>query len=98
MLFMQIVQVMVDLLKHKQAGKTVVKVQTSQPSNVVNLMDALRSSVAAEKGGAKPSRKAKGKQEDLRRQPQFKFPIEGGKSKQPKAIPSPKAKPKRKSA
>jgi len=38
----------------------------------------------------------------LRQQPQFKFPIEGGKAKQPKVAaapaPSSKAKPKRKSA
>ena len=91
-------EAVVDLLKHKQAGKPVVKARAAQPSNVVNLMDALRSSVAAEKSGAKTSRKAKGKPEDLRRQPQFKFPIEGGKSKQPKSIPVPKARPKRKSA
>jgi DNA end-binding protein Ku len=91
-------EAVVDLLKHKQAGTPVAKARTSQPSNVVNLMDALRSSVAAEKGGAKTSRKTKGKQEDLRRQPQFKFPIEGGKSKQPKSIPVPKVKSKRKSA
>ena len=63
-------------------------------------------SVAAEKGSAKaaPAEKAKGKgkPDDLRRQPQFKFPIEGGKAKQPKAAAAPaassKAKPKRKSA
>ena len=67
-------------------------------------MDALKRSIAAEKGSAKPAagKKAKGKPDELRRQPQFKFPIEGGKSKQPKAAAAPaassKAKPKRKSA
>jgi hypothetical protein len=68
-------------------------------SNVVNLMDALKRSIAAEKGSAKSAttKKGKAKQEDLHRQPQFKFPIQGGKTKQV-AAPSAKAKPKRKSA
>jgi hypothetical protein len=71
-------------------------------------MDALKRSIAAEKGAAKPAagKKGKSKPEDLRRQPQFKFPIEGGKAKQPKtaaapaakATPATKAKAKRKSA
>ena len=56
-------------------------------------MDALPSSVAAEKGSTKaaPAKKTKGKkQDDLRRQPQFKFPIEGGKAKQPKVAAAPR--------
>ena len=86
---------MVDMLKHKQAGTPVSKQKAAAPaSNVVNLMDALRRSVAAEKGTAKaaaPAKKGKKtKPEDARRQPQFKFPIEGGKAKQPKAAAAPK--------
>ena len=69
-------------------------------------MDALKRSVAAEKGSAKAApekkTKSKGKPDDLRQQPQFKFPIQGGKAKQPKAAAQPtassKAKAKRKSA
>jgi hypothetical protein len=70
-------------------------------------MDALRRSVAAEKGATKaaPAKKTKGKAkpDDLRRQPQFKFPIEGGRGKESKqakvaAAPASKAKAKRKSA
>ena len=102
-------EAVVDMLKQKQAGTPVSKQKAAAPaSNVVNLMDALRRSVAAEKGSGKaaPAKKAKGKAkpDDLRRQPQFKFPIEGGKAKQPKAArrsrrcPRSKAKPKRKSA
>jgi DNA end-binding protein Ku len=97
-------EAVVEMLKQKQAGAPVRKQKTAAPaSNVVNLMDALRKSVAAEKGPAKsgPAKKAKGKkQDDMRRQPQFKFPIEGGKAKQPKVVAAPvgKAKPKRKSA
>jgi DNA end-binding protein Ku len=96
-------EAVVDMLKHKQAGAPVSKQKAAAPpSNVVNLMDALKRSVAAEKSTAKPAsgKRAKAKQDDQRRQPQFKFPIEGGKAKQPKvaATPVAKAKPKRKSA
>ena len=104
-------EAVVDMLKNKQAGAPVSKHKAAAPpSNVVNLMDALRRSVAAEKGSAKtasakPASAKKGKkskQDDLRRQPQFKFPIEGGKAKQSKpaaaATATGKAKPKRKSA
>ena len=100
---------MVEMLKHKQAGAPVSKQKAVQPaSNVVNLMDALKRSIAAEKGAAKPAsgKKGKAKPEDLRKQPQFKFAIEGGKAKEPKtaaapptkAAPATKAKAKRKSA
>jgi DNA end-binding protein Ku len=96
-------EAVVEMLKHKQAGAPVSKQKAAAPaSNVVNLMGALKRSVAAEKGSAKPAsgKKAKAKQDDQRRQPQFKFPIEGGKAKQPKAAAAPvaKTKAKRKSA
>jgi len=103
-------EAVVDLLKHKEAGTPVTRQKAAAPaSNVVNLMDALRKSVAAEKETAKaaPAKKGKkGKPDDIRRQPQFKFPIEGGKAKLPKAAAAPKvvaapaskAKGKRKSA
>jgi DNA end-binding protein Ku len=102
-------EAVVEMLKHKQAGAPVSKQKAAAPaSNVVNLMDALKRSIAAEKGAAKPAagKKGKSKPEDLRRQPQFKFPIEGGKAKQPKtaaapaakSAPAAKAKAKRKSA
>jgi endoglucanase len=88
--------------EHKDAYRTAVRA-AAPASNVVNLMDALRRSVAADKGAAPkaaPRKAKKGKQDDVRRQPQFKFPIEGGKAKQPKeaAAPAPRAKAKRKSA
>jgi len=102
-------EAVVKMLKHKQTGAPVSKQKAAAPaSNVVNLMDALKRSIAAEKGAAKPAagKKAKSKPEDLRKQPQFKFAIEGGKAKQPKtatatkatAAPAAKAKSKRKSA
>jgi DNA end-binding protein Ku len=97
-------EAVVEMLKHKQAGVPVPKQRAAAPaSNVVNLMDALRRSVAADKDAsakAAPRKAKKAKPDDLRRQPQFKFPIEGGKAKQPKAAaaPAPRAKAKRKSA
>ncbi len=98
-------EAVVELLKHKQAGVPVQKQRAAAPkSNVINLMDALRRSVASEKAAAKApagrKTKSKTREEDLRRQPQFKFPIEGGKAKQPKqaSTPAAKAKSKRKSA
>jgi DNA end-binding protein Ku len=95
-------EAVVDMLKRKQAGAPVSKQRiAAPPSNVVNLMDALRRSIAGDKGSAKSSgwkAKSKAKQEDLRRQPQFKFPIEGGKAKQANTPAASKAKSKRKSA
>jgi DNA end-binding protein Ku len=52
-----------ELIKAKQAGKPPPKPSEPKPSNVINLMDALRRSVQAEKGGkgaAKSSTKAAG--------------------------------------
>ena len=47
-------EAVVEMLKHKQAGAPVSKQKAAAPaSNVVNLMDALKRSVAAEKGAAK---------------------------------------------
>jgi DNA end-binding protein Ku len=102
-------EAVVEMLKHKQAGAPVPKQKVPAPaSNVVNLMDALKRSIAAEKGSArgapagKTKAKSKAKQDDLRRQPEFKFPIAGGKAKQAKesAAPAagPRAKARRKSA
>jgi DNA end-binding protein Ku len=103
-------EAVVDMLKSKQAGVRPSKQKAAAPaSNVVNLMDALRKSLSSEKGAAKkeaPRKGKKAKPEDLRKQPQFKFPIEGGKAKQPKQAAAPaaksapvsKARPKRKSA
>jgi DNA end-binding protein Ku len=97
-------EAVVDMLKRKQAGAPIPKQKAAAPtSNVVNLMDALKRSLSVEKGAAKsaPAKKAKGKTKpaDLQRQPQFKFPIEGGKAKQPKQAAAPAAKAKkRKSA
>jgi DNA end-binding protein Ku len=47
-----------DLLKKKQEGKPIARPERREPTNVVNLMDALRRSVEA--SGASKSREAKG--------------------------------------
>jgi DNA end-binding protein Ku len=48
-----------DLIKAKQAGKPAPKLTEAKPSNVIDLMDALKRSVKAERGGARrsPARK-----------------------------------------
>ena len=47
---------LIELVKAKQSGREVEAVETPQPSNVVNLMDALRRSVASETGHTEKSR------------------------------------------
>src|SRR6185369_17100048 len=100
-------EAVVDLLKSKQAGRAVPKARAAEaPSNVVSLMDALKRSISSEKDAAKTQKGKAKKADDLRKQPQFKFPIEGGQTKQgkpaAKSVAQPKpastAKSKRKSA
>ncbi len=90
----------VEMLKTKQAGRVPAKAKpAARAPNVINLMDALKRSIA---GDRKPTQKAKkptAKEERLRREPQFKFPIKGGKKDEPKAKAAPAStKTKRKSA
>ena len=47
-----------ELLKKKQAGEKIEAPKKHEPSNVVNLMEALRRSIEAE-GGAKPKQPAR---------------------------------------
>ena len=44
-------QALTDLIKAKRTGKAPPTLSTPRPSNVINLMDALRRSVKAERGG-----------------------------------------------
>jgi DNA end-binding protein Ku len=50
-------EAMKELLKKKQAGKKITPTKAAKPTNVVNLMDALRKSVQAEGGTAKTAPK-----------------------------------------
>jgi DNA end-binding protein Ku len=73
-------EAVVEMLKKKQAGMTVPKGKASeQPRNVINLMDALRRSVAADKA-AKPQAK-KGKKR-IEGQREMLLPIPGKKGKE----------------
>jgi DNA end-binding protein Ku len=61
-----------ELLKSKQAGKPIKDEPAKKPSNVVNLMDALKRSVSAEKAGSKdtkvsPPKKAAAKSKSARK-------------------------------
>jgi DNA end-binding protein Ku len=102
-------EAVIEMLKEKQAGMPAPKPrQAARAPNVINLMDALRRSVAGE--GAQSTKKAKEvpakgrktktlKPEDLRNAPQFKLPITGGKTKSKDAtLELPKSKAGRKSA
>jgi len=87
---------LVEMLRQKQAG-VIPKAAPSAPESarVINLMDALRRSVANDKGSA-PNTKQAGKrqraQDDGRKQPQFKLPIAGGKKKPAEQTAKPAAR------
>jgi DNA end-binding protein Ku len=46
-----------DLLRKKQKGEKIEPPKETRPSNVVDLMEALRQSVSAEKGGGTAERR-----------------------------------------
>ena len=73
-------EAVVEMLKKKQAGVTVPKGKASeQPRNVINLMDALRKSVASDKGTRPQKKKGKKRIEGQREMP---LPIPGNKAKE----------------
>ena len=96
---------LVEMLQQKQAG-FVPKTEPAAPpkTNVVNLMDALKRSIAQEQRAkpapkaapAKGKKRAAAKQDDLRKAPQFKLPIPGGKK--PEAEQPAKRAPQARSA
>jgi DNA end-binding protein Ku len=61
-----------DLLRKKQKGEKIERGKESGPSNVINLMDALRQSVKADggKGASKSAEKSAGKNGGARRAPE----------------------------
>jgi DNA end-binding protein Ku len=78
----------VDLLKSKEAGRPVQVPEAPRPSNVISLMDALRQSIAVEKGGA-PAKVSKPKAPS-------KTSAERAKAKEPPKEPAKKARKARK--
>jgi DNA end-binding protein Ku len=78
-------EAVVNMLKKKQAGIPAPRERVSaRPQNVVNLMEALRSSIAREKGGAAPAKKGRKRIEG---QTEMLLPIAGKKGKQATARP-----------
>jgi DNA end-binding protein Ku len=69
---------LIELMRKKQAGFTLPKQkeQAAAPRNVINLMDALRRSVEAERGAA-PAQAKKGRKR-VQGQREMLLPIEGG--------------------
>jgi len=59
---------LIEMIRAKQAGRPVEATKPQQPANVVNLMEALRESIAAETGGMKePEAAAEAKEAKPRR-------------------------------
>jgi DNA end-binding protein Ku len=77
------------MLKNKQAGLPVSREPAAQrPQNVVNLMDALRRSIAEEKAASSPPKKGRKRNEG---QSEMLLPIAGEKGKQATAKPAERA-------
>lgn len=81
-----------ELLKKKQSGKKIERTTRREPPNVINLMDALRRSVKAEKG--EPARAKRGRKR-VAGQTEMLFPIAGKKVAQPaRKVARPRARRK----
>jgi len=79
-------EAVVEMLKKKQAGVTVPKGKTNeQPRNVINLMDALRRSVASDKATRPQAKKGKKRIEGQR---EMLLPIPGKRAKEATAKPA----------
>jgi len=73
-------EAVVEMLKNKQAGISAPRERASaRPQNVVNLMDALRSSIAREKGASAPPKKGRKR---VAGQTEMLLPISGKKGKE----------------
>ena len=89
-------EAVVDMLKKKQAGMPVSREHvTPQPQNVVNLMDALRRSIAQEKAASAPLKKGRKRTEG---QSEMLLPIPGRKGKEATAKPAERSSARQKKA
>ena len=73
-----------DLLRKKQKGEKIERAKESAPSNVINLMDALRQSVKADggKGTSKSAEQERG--QERRRAARRSAPAQAGRKRRPK--------------
>src|SRR5262245_4112423 len=82
-------QAVVEMLKNKQAGVAVSRERAApRPQNVVNLMDALRRSIAQEKAASAPPKKGRKR---IAGQREMLLPIPGQKGKEALAKPTERA-------
>jgi DNA end-binding protein Ku len=85
-------EAVVDLLKRKQDGAPAPRAQpVAGTTNVISLMDALKKSLGgaaapAPKKAVAGGKRAAAKEEAMRKQPQFKLPIAGGKKAVAKGV------------
>ena len=83
-------EAVVAMLKKKHAGITVSREHAApRPQNVVNLMDALRRSIAQEKAASTPPKKGRKRIEG---QGEMLLPIPGKKGKEAAAKPAERAR------
>jgi DNA end-binding protein Ku len=73
-----------ELLKKKQSGQKIERPKKREPSKVINLMDALRRSIAEQK---RPSARAKKGRKRIEGQGEMLLPIPGKKAKETSAKP-----------
>ena len=74
-------QALLEMLKKKQTGMAIPRKRAAPPpQNVVNLMEALRRSIAEEKAASAPRKKVRKRIEGQR---ELLFPIAGKKNKEP---------------
>jgi DNA end-binding protein Ku len=86
-------EAVVEMLKKKQAGMPVAREHAAPvPQNVVNLMEALRSSIAQENAAAAPPKKVRKRTEG---QGEMLLPIAGKKAKEVAAKPTDRARQKK---
>jgi len=89
-------EAVVEMLKQKQAGVAVSRQHAApRPQNVVNLVEALRRSVAQEKAGSAPAKKGRKR---FARQSEMLLPIPGKKGKEAAAKPAERASTRQKKA
>jgi DNA end-binding protein Ku len=85
---------LIDLINKKRNGiKIAPKAEPKTGGNVINLMDALKKSLASEKQAAPAAAKAKGKKKRADGQREMLLPIAGGGSG--KRVPKEKEEPKK---